>query len=298
MKIYLLFFLLLTSGILSGQEKISFNDLPPTLTYRMPEFDVENKYQVSIDSANQIMIIQDRGRKPDTKQLHFHQLIFEIPLSDLSLGSFRVAKKMDDSTRLRISIGTKKNRPTITSYMVNEDMVATVSAMDVMVLGDWNYSKQLESELKQAVRNFTGTIADQSYETNFYTRGKFYSTKYTAENVIFTGPKNPDKSLALGYYFGPSLERPPRYEKTKTNANSDFKLLSDIKKELKRLGISRIEKMPVFININETGQIESLFFPNLSIELNRQFDKRNLASFSPGLNANVAVKCKLLLIVG
>jgi hypothetical protein len=280
----------------AGQNFIEqFNDLPPTITVRAPVFDVEKKYYIDIDSLHQLIIIQDFRRNPGNKEPHFDQLIYEIPFSELSLGSFRVARDADDKSLINLKIGTVENKTTIIQYFIRDDRVVAIQSQDILELGPWELDEPLEKKLKECIKLLTDKISNKSYNTNLFGLIKS-SHKYASDIVTTVGPTDKDKRLSFGYYYAPSLQSPPYYSTTKNSNSSDSKLIKDIKNELKKINSGSTEITPVFVYISASGQIESLHFCNRQTA-QENFDLKQLDTFKAGKEGNTDVKCKLLLMI-
>ena len=272
-----------------------FNDLPPTVIVRAPEFDVEKKYSVNIDSANKLLIIQDYRRDPKNKQPHFDQLIYEIPLTDLSLGSFRVAKDVADNSLLNLKIGTSANKTTIIGYFLRNDNVVAIQSQDILELGPWTFSDETEKELKEIVNLISINIPDKSYKTNLFSLTKSLH-KYNSEIVQTIGPIDSDKRLSDGYFYALGLDAPPLYSGSKNELASVSKLSKDIRKALKTIESSSQASTPTFVYINVSGQIESIYFFGPEIYKSNDIDLSDFDSFSPGKNGTETVKSKFLIM--
>ena len=257
-------------------------------------FDVVKKYVFSIDSINKVLIIQDLRKSPDTKEFHFDQLIYEIPLVDLGAGSFKIAKDADDADLLNFTIGTIHNKLSINWYFLRYDEVVAIQVSDLLGLGQWPYSKQLESDFKSIILMLKAHFNDKANSTKFDREGRMVF-KYTSSIVTAIGAKDSLKAFTDGYYYPASLESPPYY--SKNQALSDSRLKKDLKSELKRNNIQLGSRAPVFIRVGSNGKIESTYFPDLSFADNKKIDINQFELFNPGKESGGPVKSKYLLIL-
>lgn len=278
-----------------GQELLNrLNSLPPTTVQRAPEFDVEKKYIFSIDSINNLLFVQDFGRKPDSREEHPIQTIFEIPLSDLNVGSFLVSKG-STNIELSLSIGTTNNKTSIIQYWLRNDQIVAIMAHDVLRLGTWIYTDMLELELLKISKQFADMIPNKSGQTKFSGMKSIY--KYASEKAIAIGQKDTVKELNSGYYYVSSLKNPSYYADKKDFESSNIKLLRDLKTELKKVTDISSGPDPVFVNVSNTGTIESIFFLNQTSNVNRKIDLNSLKTFNPGNDGAQNIRSKILLII-
>lgn len=294
------FILIITSFFLFnshsfGQKFLDrLNALSPSIVVKAPIFDVDQKFIFSIDSLNNVLIIQDIRRNPETKEFSIDQIIYEIPLNDLSAGSFRAAKDPDDKTIFNLKIGTVNNKLSIIQYFLRYHEVVAINILDILQLGSWPYSEQLESDFKEIIPLFTENLNDKSYLTNFFRPVKSLY-KYYTNRVIAIGLRDSVKEFKDGYYYASSLTNPPGYSKNGISPNS--RLLKNIKSELKRNDIPIKKRNPVFIRINSNGTVESIYLPDLSLIDNQKIVTKNIDQLIPGNDFGVNVKSKMLLIL-
>lgn len=293
--------ILLTLALFTGSNSFSqdllnrLNNLPPTLIHKAPVFDVEKKYIFSVDSVHKLMYIQDYGRKPNSRVAHFNQIIYEIPLADLSAGSFLISRDIDNSDLLKFNIGTSNNRTSIVQYFIANDDVVAVLVQDFITLGKWDYTAQLESELNKIIQLFIERIPDKTKSTKF--TGIKSMHKYSSGRVTAIGLKDTTQELNGGYCFLKSLKNPSFYSGKTSFESSGLKLAKDLKTELNKISDTKKGSGPAFVYINHAGLIESVFFLNLSDGENRKLDLNVLDKFNPGNNGSGNVKSKMLLIV-
>lgn len=279
-----------------GQEFLNrLNRLPPTTVQRAPEFDIEKKYIFSIDSINNLLFVQDFGRKPDSYEEHPIQTIFEIPLADLNKGSFLVSKSSANIEFLSLSIGTTNNKTSIIQYWLRNDQIVAIMAHDFLRLGTWSYTDLLESELIGISKLFMEIIPNKSGLTKFSGMRTIY--KYASEKAIAIGQKDTVKELNSGYYYVCSLKNPSFYAGKKNFESSNIKLTRDLKAELEKVTDKISSSNPVFVNVGNTGKIESIFFLNQTINENKNIDLNNLRTFNPGNDGAQNVKNKILLVI-
>ena len=288
-------FLIFSNIIIYGQSITDqLNKLPPTLVERAPEFDIEKKFDFSFDSINNLLIIQEIHRKPDTKEIHFYQTIYEIPLSDLAIGSFRVAKDPYDDSKLVLKIGTVKDRASIIYYSIGTEEVILIQTQGEINLGSWNYSEDLKNEINNTLKALIELVPNKSYETNIFVKtGEVGGYKYLSERVTFPSATVNNKVLNDDYYYSSSLKSPTFYSGTNNEYSSNLKFGKDLKTELIRNNI-QIGKSPVLIHIDENGILKSLFVMNLSNEENRKLDLSKFSNFSPGNDGSGNLKTKYL----
>ena len=74
-------------------------------------------------------------------------------------------------------------------------------------------------------------------------------------------------------------------------------MLKDIKTELKKVTDKISGSNPVFVNVSNTGNIESIFFLNQTANENRNIGLNNLKTFNSGNDGAQNVKNKILLII-
>jgi len=290
----LTFFSLFNAHLIGQNFLDRLNALPPSIVVKAPEFDVDKKFVFSIDSLNKVLIVQELSRKPDTREFNIIQIIYEIPLNDLSAGSFRAAKDPDNQTLFNFKIGTIKNKQSIIQYWLSYDEVILIKTQDLLSIGNWLYSEQLESELRKIIPMIAEKLSDKSYSTNLFHPGKSV-VKYHTSSVVGIKKVDSVKPYDDGYYYAASLKNPPSY--SKNNPSSNGKLLRNIKTELKRDGIELQKRNPVFIRVDANGAIESIFFPDLSMAENKKIELKNFEHLIPGNDSISSVKSKFLLIL-
>lgn len=288
------FFFLFHSHLFGQKFLDRLNALPPSIVVKAPEFDVDKKFIFNIDSLNKVLIIQDIRRNPETKEFNIDQIIYEIPLNDLSVGSFKAVRNPDDKTMINLKIGTVNNKLSIIQYFLRYDEVVAINILDILQLGSWNYSEQFASDFKEIIPKITENLSDKSYSTNFFQPVKSLYKFYT-DRVIAIGLRDSLKEFKDGYYYAASLTNPPCYSKNITSSNS--RLLKNIKTELKRNDIPIKNRHPVFIRINSNGVIESIYLPDLSLADNQKIAINNIDQLNPGNDSGVKVKSKILLIL-
>jgi len=288
-------FLFLFNAHLFGQRFLDkLNALPPSLVEKAPEFDIDKKFIFSIDSTNKVFIIQDIRRNPETKEFNIDQIINEIPLNDLSAGSFKSVRDQYDKSIINLNIGTVNNKLSIIQYFLRYDEVVAINILDILQLGPWRYSEQLESDFKEIIPMVTESMSDKSYSTNYF-RPVRNLYKFNTNRVIAIGIRDSVKAFKDGYYYAAGLTNPPCYSKDITFSNS--RLLKKIKNELKRNDIAIKERNPVFIRINSNGVVESIYLPDLSLSDNKKIAIKNVDQLNPGNESGVNVKSKILLIL-
>jgi len=285
----------LFSAHLRGQNFLEkLNALPPSIVVRAPEFDIEKKFIFSIDSINKVLIIQELRRSPDTKEFNIDQIVYEISLNDLSAGSFRVSKNPADKTLLKFKIGTINNKLSIIQYFLRYDEVVLIQKQDIIELGPWHYSEQLDSAFRKIIPMIGANLSDKSYSTNLFREPRIVF-KYYTDRVVGIHSIDSFKAFKDGYYYAASLKNPPSYSKKDNSSNE--RLLRNIKSEIKRIDIPRQERNPVFIRIDSNGELESIYFPDLSMADNKKIELKNFDHFYPGNDSVANVKSKLLLIL-
>lgn len=299
------FFLILTLVFLffnlkSNAQTIvdNLNSLPSTQIEKAPVFDIEKKYFFSLDSINMLLIIQEIHRKPDSKELHFDQMIYEIPLNDLSIGSYRVVKKDNNKSLLKFKIGTVRNKSSIIRYWLRDNNVVLIESLGILTMGAWDYSEKLEKELSNIVKSIISVTPNKSYETNIFIKSGIKNYwKYKAESVTMFGGDVINKVLNDGYYYNSSIKNPALYSNTKSLNRSNLKLINEIKQELKKNNIVEFGRTPVLIQVDKVGNIESIFIANLSNDQNKAFDISNFSSFSPGNDGEENLKARIILVI-
>lgn len=280
-----------------GQDLISkLNDLPPSAIQKAPFFDVEKKYLFSFDSTNNSLFVQALARNPKNLEAHVYQDIFEIPLADINAGSFLLLKKNDSSPKITLQIGTKNNKQSIISYLLIQNQVEMVQVRDVLSIGDWSYTEQLYSEIKDIINLLCDRFSDKSDSTTFsgLPRTVF---KYFTDRIVAVGNLEPDRELNRGYYYVASLQKASFYDGKNNSINSNSALIKDLKTELRRLNGNLAVPTPVMINVDKSGQIESIFYLNQKNDVNRNINLKNFKSFNPGSFDSQNVKSKTLLII-
>jgi hypothetical protein len=286
-----------TSSVCLGQELLDrLNKLPLTVLRRAPEFDVNTKYVFSVDSVHDLLVIQDVRRHPDTRQIHFDQMIYEIPLDDLSAGSFRAAYDPDDKKFYNFTIGTTDNKPTIIQYFLRDDQVVAILSQDILSLGSWNYTGELENELKEIVQLLVSAVPDKSYRTKLMGMANIFH-KFNTARATAIGLRDSVKTLNGEYYYGPALKSPPYYGGAQNIDVSNAKLIRDLKKESKALGLVSESPSPVFVYVADDGKITSIYFPNLSTSGVAHPDVTKFRSFTPGSDGAANVKSKFLFVL-
>jgi hypothetical protein len=280
-----------------GQDLLTqLYDLPATLIRSAPDFDVEVKYIFNLDSINDVLFVQAFARHPKSKEPHFHQFIYEIPLSELNAGSFLLVRKNVDNPELALKIMTTNSEARIIFYFISFDRLEFVQVCNTVGLGSWNYSAELESDLSGIITLLTERITNKAMSTDFSSNSKSMFV-YQTENVIYDGQVHSDQELNSGYYFAGSLKNPSFYAGKKNLLSSNSALMKDLKSELKRLNVPKKNPIPVCINVDQTGKIESVFFLNQPSAVNRKVNLQNFKTFSPGNNGLQNVKTKNFLVV-
>ena len=195
---------------------------------------------------------------------------------------------------LNFTIGTIHNKLSINWYFLRYEEVVAIQVSDLLGLGQWPYSEQLEADLKNIVQMLKANCTVKSNPTKFSQEGRMVF-KYTSSIVTAIGPKDSLKAFTDGFYYPASLEVPPYY--SKNQALSDSRLKKDLKSELKRNNLQLGSRTPVFIRVGSNGKIESTYFPDLSLADNKKIDINQFEPFYPGKEAGNPVRTKYLLIL-
>ncbi len=283
-KALLITMIILASMSVSGQSIVDrLNSLPPTQKERAPDFDIEKKYYFNFDSLNLRLVIEEVHQRPSDKKRHFYSFLYEIPLADLSAGSFSVANKDGGVNELKLKLGTVKGKVSIAEYWLQYEDIVLVSESGNLSLGPWDYSDNLENELLAIIKIIASNTPNKSYETNLHVKPVDKGGwRYKSEAVTMLGDRVTQKELNGGYYFNHSIENPAYYSKTKNPAQSISMLSSDIGKELRRNNIKITQQTPVIITVDKQGNMESIFIVGLTNDQNKLIDIGRFLPFTPG----------------
>ena len=266
--------IILASMSVSGQSIVDrLNSLPPTQKERAPDFDIEKKYYFNFDSLNLRLVIEEVHQRPSDKKRHFYSFLYEIPLADLSAGSFSVANKDGGVNELKLKLGTVKGKVSIAEHWLQYEDIVLVSESGNLSLGPWDYSDNLENELLAIIKIIASNTPNKSYETNLHVKPVDKGGwRYKSEAVTMLGDRVTQKELNGGYYFNHSIENAAYYSKTKNPAQSISMLSSDIGKELRRNNIKITQQTPVIITVDKQGNMESIFIVGLTNDQNKLID--------------------------
>lgn len=291
--------IILASMSVSGQSIVDrLNSLPPTQKERAPDFDIEKKYYFNFDSLNLRLVIEEVHQRPSDKKRHFYSFLYEIPLADLSAGSFSVANKDGGVNELKLKLGTVKGKVSIAEYWLQYEDIVLVSESGNLSLGPWDYSDNLENELLAIIKIIASNTPNKSYETNLHVKPVDKGGwRYKSEAVTMLGDRVTQKELNGGYYFNHSIENPAYYSKTKNPAQSISMLSSDIGKELRRNNIKITQQTPVIITVDKQGNMESIFIVGLTNDQNKLIDIGRFLPFTPGDDGSGSLKTKEIIVI-
>ena len=272
------------------------NSLPPTSEVPAPEFNVENKYIFRIDSINHQLIIVSQPRHPVTKQPHFDQQLFEIPLSQLNAQSLKIQKDEFKDEALSLSITLTEGQNDVIVYWVRDDNIVSIQSQKNVILRPWPNDEQTHSRLLEATDSFTSQLTSntESPEMAAIAAPTF---KYGTSQVTMIGTKDLDGKLNDGYYLAHALEQPPVYQNSKDLASSIRNLKKIIANQLRKADRTIVPKTPVFIYVDESGAITSTYAVYEDTEEIRDMPTIVIANFKPGLLHESPVKCKIVFIM-
>ncbi len=260
-KIKLIFALtfLININLLFGQNFQILNNLPATNEVRAPEFNTLKTFYFKVDSINNNLIIQDL-RSSKNGEIHFYQWLYEIPLKDLKKSSFKVSKGFENELQLIIS----SKDTSILKYMFQNGKVVSISGVNRISLGNWDYSTDLSNILKNHIETVTVNLpiatSDSGKSENFLQKFKYIGNHVRAINAKM----DKDLTIGNGYYLG-------QIENTNFNVKK-------IKKALKTQNINYNFPLPIIIYADKNGGIKSIFIGNKPY---KKYFKIDLSTFKP-----------------
>jgi hypothetical protein len=279
-KIKLIFALtfIININLLFGQDFQILNNLPPTIEVKAPEFNTLKTYYFKVDSINNNLIVQDL-RSSKKGDIHFYQWLYEIPLNKLNKDSFKVSKDFENKLQLVIS----SNNNSILSYMFQDGKVISISGVNNINLGNWNYSTNLSTIIKNDIETVTNNLPITTSDSE---KSKNISRefKYNGNNVQAINAKmDTDLTIGNGYYLGQI-------------GDINFKS-KKIKKALKNQNINHNFPLPIIIYADKNGNIESIFIDNKPYEKFCQIDLSIFKQLKPLMFENNYVPAKYIFLL-
>ena len=279
-KIKLIFALIFIINInfLFGQDFQILNNLPSTKEVKAPEFNTSKTYYFKVDSSNKTLIIQDL-RSSKKGEIHFYQWLYEIPLNKLNKDSFKVSKDIENELQLVIS----SNNNSILSYMFQDGKVISISGVNRILLGNWNYSKNLSDLLKNDIETVSNNlpVTSSNSEKSENSSLKF---KYIRNTVRAINAKmDTDLTIGNNHYLGQI-----------SDINFDSK---KIKKALKKQNINYNSPLPIIIYADKNGNIESIFIDNKPYEKICQINLSDFKPLKPLIFENKNVPAKYIFLL-
>lgn len=293
-KISCLFLAIAFSVRVNGQGSITlFNALPPTEITAAPRFDVKKKYYAKVDTFQNLIMIYDYRSSPNKRVKHFNQMVYQVPLSQLSTNSIFIDEIFeDDHKKCYLKFKTIGQDTDIFHYWISQQEVVCIQAMDVLSIGPWTSTPEMNSILQGVIDSLNTDYISSHEKVDKYKMAKIVY-KYGSDRVTMIGRKDLDGKLYNDFHFVRALDKIPLYGKHK-KYDEVYNSLLHLMVRKNRKVLSKLDvALAVFIYLNERGDVESIFQLSNGPEIVLDFID---SKFLPGVKNGKEVKTTIVLV--
>lgn len=216
-NILLIIFLTLFSINNYGQRDFDFlKELPDTEEIKSSEFNTFAKFNISVDTLNQSVYIQDIRTSRQGKFHHF-QWLYELPLENL-----KFEPKITDENEILIVISSPTSGSNFIAYWFEDHKISSIQNKNVIALGRWENTTENLETIKECTKKLSDYFSTFSASQNAPNNSASGSFIYTARNVTKVNVRMDNQSKIGAYFFDPFFDE--------NNRPKSSQLLSSLKK--------------------------------------------------------------------